>query len=470
MAEIKCPHCKKIFSIEKDDYNSLIEQVKNSTFKEEVEQKVQEQIKNIKLENDKKINEYQNQILAKENEIEKISFKYENRLKEYENNSIKEKVKIEKEIASKKDSEISELKKSILEQDQIIKSLKKNEEEKIKFSNLEYIKQIDQLKNQLTQKSNELENQKERLENKHNSEIFEIKKEIQNKHQKEIEKYEEETKNLKEEIDRQKNFRLNSTTKMVGESLEQFCQDEYYNNIQKNLIYDSKTEVKFGKDNDASEGSKGDFVFKEIDKSTNEEILSIMFEMKNYQTDSSNRKNEEFFKKLDKDRNIKKCEYAVLVTMLEPNNGKYDGIVDVSISHPEFKKMYVVRPQWFISIIQLLRKQAYDLYKTKQQYLSYEQTNIDKKKLENDILNFKESFTKSVGYAKENFITAVKRIDSAIKVLEEMRENFRKAGAHLTTAVNKLDNLTMKKLAKGNKTLTNLINKEDGEEENNDWS
>ncbi|KDE44397.1 hypothetical protein NPL4_03800, partial [Metamycoplasma hyosynoviae] len=272
------------------------------------------------------------------------------------------------------------------------------------------------------------------------------------------------------EIDRQKNFRLNSTTKMVGESLEQFCQDEYYNNIQKNLIYDSKTEVKFGKDNDASEGSKGDFVFKEIDKSTNEEILSIMFEMKNYQTDSSNRKNEEFFKKLDKDRNIKKCEYAVLVTMLEPNNGKYDGIVDVSISHPEFKKMYVVRPQWFISIIQLLRKQAYDLYKTKQQYLSYEQTNIDKKKLENDILNFKESFTKSVGYAKENFITAVKRIDSAIKVLEEMRENFRKAGTHLTTAVNKLDNLTMKKLAKGNKTLTNLINKEDGEEENNDWS
>ncbi|KDE44746.1 hypothetical protein NPL6_00840, partial [Metamycoplasma hyosynoviae] len=325
-------------------------------------------------------------------------------------------------------------------------------------------------KNQLTQKSNELENQKERLENKHNSEIFEIKKEIQNKHQKEIEKYEEETKNLKEEIDRQKNFRLNSTTKMVGESLEQFCQDEYYNNIQKNLIYDSKTEVKFGKDNDASEGSKGDFVFKEIDKSTNEEILSIMFEMKNYQTDSSNRKNEEFFKKLDKDRNIKKCEYAVLVTMLEPNNGKYDGIVDVSISHPEFKKMYVVRPQWFISIIQLLRKQAYDLYKTKQQYLSYEQTNIDKKKLENDILNFKESFTKSVGYAKENFVAAVKRIDSAIKVLEEMRENFRKAGTHLTTAVNKLDNLTMKKLAKGNKTLTNLINKEDGEEENNDWS
>ena len=233
---------------------------------------------------------------------------------------------------------------------------------------------------------------------------------------------------------------------MLGESLEQHCEIEF-NNLRATAFQNSY----FEKDNDASSGTKGDFIFKEEDGEGNE-IVSIMFEMKNENDETTNKKrNEDFFAKLDKDRNAKKCEYAVLVSLLETDNEYYNkGIVDVS---HKFEKMYVVRPQFFIPIITLLRNGAMSSLKYKQELNLMRNQSIDITNFEDKINKFKDGFAKNYVSAASHFEKAIEEIDKSIARMEKVKQELRTSGNQLRLANQKADGLTIKKLTYGNPTM-----------------
>ncbi len=207
----------------------------------------------------------------------------------------------------------------------------------------------------------------------------------------------------------------------------------------------------FEKDSDISKGTKGDYIFRESDAQGNE-IISIMFEMKNQQdVSAAKKKNEDFFKKLDKDRNDKNCEYAVLVSMLEPESELYNtGIVDVSYQYP---KMYVVRPQFFIPIITLLRNAALNSMEYKRELAEIRNQNIDVTNFEQNLMDFKDSFSKNYQHAHDRFVDAIAEIDKSINHLQKIKENLTKSDNHLRTANNKIEDISIKKLTKGNPTM-----------------
>jgi len=234
---------------------------------------------------------------------------------------------------------------------------------------------------------------------------------------------------------------------MLGETLEQHCEIAF-NQIRPAGFQNAY----FEKDNDARTGSKGDFIFRE-ETDNGVEFISIMFEMKNeMDTTATKKKNEDFFKELDKDRNEKKCEYAVLVSLLESDSDYYNsGIVDVSHKYP---KMYVIRPQFFIPMITLLRNAAKNSAHYREQLVEVQNQNIDISNFEEQMIAFKDSFGKNVMWASERFSDAIKNIDDTIKLLTKMRENLTLSEKHLNTANNKAQDLTIKKLTKDNPTMT----------------
>ncbi|MGB4129674.1 MAG: DUF2130 domain-containing protein [Acholeplasmatales bacterium] len=248
------------------------------------------------------------------------------------------------------------------------------------------------------------------------------------------------------EISLYKDFKARLSTKMVGETLEQHCEYEF--NSIRAAAFPNAT---FVKDNIVVGGSKGDYIFREEDEHGNE-IISIMFEMKNEnETTATKKKNEDFFKELDKDRTNKNCEYAVLVTMLEADNELYNnGIVDVSHHYP---KMYVIRPQFFIPIISLLRNASLNALKYKQELNLMKAQNIDVTKFEEELEAFKDSFGKSYKWASDRFEDAIKEIDAAIKALQKTRDALVKSENHLRIANDKAEDLTVKKLTKDNPTM-----------------
>ena len=249
-----------------------------------------------------------------------------------------------------------------------------------------------------------------------------------------------------EEIERLKDMKAKLSTKMVGESLEQHCQTEF-NRIRMAAFPNAY----FEKDNDARTGSKGDFIFKECDEQGNE-IISIMFEMKNEnETTATKHKNEDFFKELDKDRNEKKCEYAVLVSLLEADDEYYNsGIVDVSY---RYEKMYVIRPQFFIPIITLLRNAALNSLKYKAELAVVRSQDIDITNFENDMNEWKASWANTMKNAGKKHLEAIEQINKAIKDLEKTRDALMLSDKHLASAEGKLDNLTIKRLTRGNPTM-----------------
>lgn len=261
---------------------------------------------------------------------------------------------------------------------------------------------------------------------------------------------------LKDEaIERLKDFRTKLSTKMVGETLEQHCEIEF-NRIRPTAF---NRNVTFEKDNDATGGTKGDFIYREYDDG-GVELISIMFEMKNEQdTSSTKKKNEDFFKKLDEDRNKKKCEYAVLVSLLEADNELYNsGIVDVSYRFP---KMYVVRPQMFITIITLLRNAAMSSLKYKAELAQVRAQNIDITNFENRLNEFKEGFSRNYELASRKFKTAVDEIDKTIDHLNKVKENLLSSENNLRLANNKADEITVKRLIKDNPTMAKKFEKGD---------
>lgn len=260
------------------------------------------------------------------------------------------------------------------------------------------------------------------------------------------EKYENELKSKEEMIEYYKDLKVKASTKMLGETLEQHCEIEF-NKLRATAFQNAY----FEKDNDAKGGTKGDYIYRE-NNDQGVEIISIMFEMKNEGDETeSKKKNEDFFKKLDKDRNDKGCEYAVLVSLLEADNELYNtGIVDVSHKYP---KMYVIRPQFFIPMITLLRNAALNSLKYKTELAIVKSQNIDITKFEDEVSSWKDSWLRSMKFAGQKHVEAVEQINKAIKDLEKVRDALTLSDKHLLTAENKMDDLTIKRLTRGNPTM-----------------
>lgn len=413
MNEIICPNCTKAFKIDEAGFADILKQVRDNQFEDELNIRLSiadEQMQSaIQLAIEKTKNSLKDELSNKDNEITLIKANRKSEL-------------IEK--LAEKNTELADMK-SKIENFDIVKELAVSKATK------EIEKQRDTLENVIKTKELEKENIKNSLKQKHTTEL-------QNKDT--IIKYKD------DEIARVKDMKIKLSTKMLGESLEQHCEIEF-NNLRSTAFQNSY----FEKDNDSSSGTKGDFVFKETDEEENE-IISIMFEMKNENDETTNKKrNEDFFVKLDKDRNSKKCEYAVLVTLLEADNEYYNsGIVD--ISH-KFKKMYVVRPQFFIPIITLLRNGAMSSLKYKQELNLMRNQSIDITNFEDKISNFKDGFAKNYLSASNHFEKAIAEIDKSISRMQKVKQELTTSENQLRLANQKADDLTIKKLTYGNPTM-----------------
>lgn len=420
MNEIICPNCQKAFKVDEAGFAEILKQVRNHQFEEELQERLRiaEREKNSEIElNKEKFKSYlQEQLSKKDAEISQLK-------------SVSELEMTGK--VSEKEKEILELKAKI----------EKAETEK-KLAISEAVQKFEKEKSNLENEKNDLGN---KLKNK------DLEKELSEKSLKE--QFDEKLKSKDiiikykdEEIDRVKEMKAKLSTKMVGETLEQHCEIEF-NKLRATAFQN----VYFEKDNDSRSGSKGDFIYREVDDSGNE-IISIMFEMKNEADQTATKKrNEDFFRELDKDRTEKKCEYAVMVSLLEAENEFYNtGIVDVS---HRFSKMYVVRPQFFIPIITLLRNAAMNSLQYKKEIAMMRNQNIDITNFEEKIDIFKQGFAKNYELASRQFKTAVDEIDKTISHLQKTKDALLSSVNNLRLANNKAEDLTIKKLTYGNPTM-----------------
>ena len=369
--------------------------------------------------------------------------------------------KLEEEL-SKKKLEIVNLQRQIETTEQEIKlTTEKKYTEEIKQKEIEITKLKGEIQLKNTEKElalKEITNNKDKEIEALNTKIETNKNEYLIKEQSLKEKYEEKIKDKDEQIAYYKDFKARQSTKMIGESLEQHCNNEF------NKIRPLFKNVYFEKDNDARTGSKGDFIFREEDLDGTE-IISIMFEMKNEaDMTATKHKNEDFFKELDKDRKEKNCEYAVLVSLLEIDNEYYNnGIVDVS---HKFEKMYVIRPQFFIPLITLLRGAALNSLKYKKQLQIVQNQNVDISRFEDKLNNFKDTFGRNYRLASEKFNKAIEEIDKTIDHLQKTKENLLSSENNLRLANNKAEDLTIKRLTSGNETMKEMFANLEKNEEN----
>lgn len=426
MKELKCPNCGSVFKVDESDYAAILAQVKNKEFNQEVERRINEIDSHRKAEQEavilkanqeykENLNIKQQEIVRKEAEISSLMEK----LKGYEKTK-----KLEMDIElGKKDSEIQALKAVIAKADANTEIAVLTEKEKTKTIIQEKEAQLSELNNKLILAGKEATIRESSLK----------------------ENYERQLKQARELVDYYKDMKAKMSTKMIGESLEIHCSNEF--NKVRAYTYPS---AYFEKDNDASNGSKGDFIFR--DYIDGFEYVSIMFEMKNEADQTATKhKNEDFFAKLDKDRNEKKCEYAVLVSMLEPDNDLYnEGIVDVSYRYP---KMYVIRPQFFMALISLLTQASKKSVEYQKELEVARQQTIDVTKFEDKINTFRNKFSGHYQRASEKFNKAVEEIDKTIKSLQKMKEDLLSSENYLRLANNDTEELTIKKLTWGNPTM-----------------
>jgi hypothetical protein len=407
MNEIKCPHCQKSFNLDDAGYADILKQVRNHEFEIELEKREKELERQrqeaLKLADAQANEKLQAALRTKDAELA--------------------------ELRSKAGAEVSELK-AQLSTFELQKSLAVKEA--ISLLEQDKSKLAAELQTEKKLKDMELQSQKAALEEKLRSEV---------------ERKNDELRLKDEAIERLRDFKAKLSTKMVGESLEQHCEIEF-NKLRPTAF---NKNVLFEKDNDASSGTKGDYIYRESgDDGT--EFISIMFEMKNEQEDGgAKKKNEEFFKKLHEDRIKKNCEYAVLVSMLEPENEFYNaGIVDVSYKYP---KMYVVRPQAFIPIITLLRNAALNSLQYRSELALVKAQNIDVTNFEERLNKFKDGFARNFNLASEKYNSAIKEIDKSIAALMKVKENLIGSENNLRLANDKAEEITIKKLTHGNPTM-----------------
>lgn len=457
MKEIKCPHCGQLFTIDESNYVSIVKQIRDHEFYDELKKREAEYNEKLELQKELvekdlmgranvKLNEQKVEIENLKNQLKLVEKEHENELN-LKTSSLKEEIntlnakrqgEIDK-ITASKDIEISELKSKA---NATVLDLK---------SKIEILNQ--QVKNGDTEKElavnkaiSELKETKDLEINKAKNELEIYKSEMANKFDSMKDSYEQQLSAKQELVDYYKDFKTKMSTKMIGESLEQHCANEFNKNRMGMF-----RNAYFEKDNEVVEGSKGDFVFRDFDED-GVEIISIMFEMKNEaDTTSTKHKNEDFFDKLDKDRNRKKCEYAVLVSLLEGDSELYnEGIVDVSYRYP---KMYVIRPQFFIPLITLLRNAALNATEYKKQLLIEKNNNLDIAHFEENMENFKVAFGKNFETASKKFSTAIDEIDKTIDHLKKVKENLLSSDRQLRLANDKAQDLTIKKLTKNAPSL-----------------
>lgn len=447
MNEVKCPNCNTLFSLDENTYSSIKIQVRDKEFEAEVEKRMKS---NLELE--KKILENKLDDIKKENEIEKLNFEtsYKEKIANLENviTQLNEKLKSFEEL-SENNMKIEKMS---------IENLYKEDISKLNNTIFNLEAKINTLNDEAKRN---LEIEKITVENKYKEEINLLKNNILNLQNNELmikDRYKTELKNKDEIIEYYKDLKSKLSTKMLGETLEQHCEVSF-NRLRSTAFPNAY----FDKDNDVSSGSKGDYIYREFDEN-GLEILSIMFEMKNQNDETkTKKKNKDFFKELDKDRKEKNCEYAILVSLLEQDNELYnEGIVDVSY---EYEKMYVIRPQFFISIISLLRNGARGALKYKQELNTIKNQNIDISNFENDLLNFKDKFGKNYENASKKFNEAIEKIDKSIKNLQETRAALLASENNLRLANDKLDGLTVKKLVKKNETMKKMFEELNNKEE-----
>lgn len=453
MNEIICPHCQKAFKVDEAGYADIIKQVRNTEFNQELhnrlEQAEKEKTAAVQLAEEKISSQMLQTTSQKDAEIQDLKSKLGA-------------VETDKElaIAHALNSVEKERDRLVLELDQA-KQQSKND---LALVEAKLMKEIQETKSQKDAELQELKSkldsselsqkleitkavtvvEKERDELKGNLEKAELDKQLSEKSLKD--KYETQIKDRDDAIERLKDMKAKLSTKMVGETLEMHCETEF-NRIRATAF----PRAYFEKDNDASTGSKGDYIFRDANES-DIEIVSIMFEMKNESdTTATKKKNEDFFKELDKDRNEKRCEYAILVSLLESDNELYNsGIVDVS---HRYEKMYVIRPQFFIQMITLLRNASMKSLEYKTELAVVKAQTIDVTNFETDLETFKNAFSKNYDLASRRFETAISEIDKSISHLQKTKDALLGADRNLRLANDKAQDVTIKKLIRGNPTM-----------------
>ncbi|SCY07549.1 MULTISPECIES: DUF2130 domain-containing protein [Butyrivibrio] len=406
MAELKCPHCGQAFTVDDTELGSIMKQIRDKEFEKDLSSRVSELERHYR-------EKHELELAAKENEIIlKSKAQYE-----------KEKEDHQKEL----DDLRAQLNKA-LEEKSLLSMEVKGAEDKTKLAVLEAVRKVETEKNEL---ANALNDEKHELENALNQEKEKGKILLEQK-EKEVEFY--------------KDLKTKMSTKMVGETLEQHCEIQF-NQLRATAFRNAY----FEKDNDARSGSKGDYIYRECDEN-GVEIISIMFEMKNEMDETATKhKNEDFFKELDKDRKEKNCEYAVLVSLLESDSELYNaGIVDVSY---KYDKMYVVRPQCFIPIITLLRNAAFTALEYKQELQLVRNQDIDISNFEDSLMKFKNDFSRNYEIAHNHFDKAIDEIDKTIQHLEKVKKELLGSDNQLRIANSKVDDVSVKKLTRGNPTM-----------------
>lgn len=425
MNEIICPKCKTAFKVDEAGFADILKQVRDHQFDEELKTRLnlaeKDKESSIKLAEANMKNSLQNEISQRDLMISDLKTKNELVLVE----KLAEK---ERELSvqlTKKEAELAEMKSKV-------EKAKLEEQISVTAAVQKIEKERDELANNIKTKELEKEILEKSLIEKYNAEI----------------RTKEEIIRMKdEEINLRKDLKQKLSTKMLGETLEIHCENEF-NKLRATAF---QKNIYFEKDNDSRTGSKGDYIYRETDDEGNE-IISVMFEMKNEGDETATKKrNEDFFKELDKDRNEKKCEYAILVTLLESESELYNsGIVDVSY---KFDKMYVIRPQFFIPIISLLRNAAMNSLSFKQQLALERRQNVDITNFEESINKFKEGFAHNYNLASKKFNEAIDSIDKSIAQLQKTKEALLSSENNLRLANNKAEDLTIKKLTRGNPTM-----------------
>ena len=425
MEEIKCPKCGTVFQINETDYESIVKQIRDKEFIHEIEERIA--------------------LLNKEKDQEIVIAKsaFEKKFQEIINNKEIEINKLKSDLDNASIIITKDYNEKLNEKDLIIKEL----ESSIKIKESDF--KLD-LNNKLQEKDKEIDLLNNKLEINKNEYLI--------KERNIKENFEDKIKRMDEEIAYYKDFKARQSTKMIGESLEQHC------SISFNSLRPLFKNAYFEKDNDVKTGSKGDFIFKDFDDDGTE-IVSIMFEMKNEGDETASKhKNEDFLKELDKDRNEKGCEYAVLVSLLEIDNELYNnGIVDFSHKYP---KMYVIRPQFFIPLITLIRTLSLNSLEYKKELILTKNQNIDITHFEENMNKFKEGFGRNYRLASDKFKKAIEEIDKTIVMLQKTKDDLLSSENNLRLANNKIEDLTIKRLTNNNKTMKELFERLEEKVEN----
>lgn len=448
MKELKCPQCGNVFAVDEADYASIVSQVRNTEFEAELERRIKEMNLRHQAEQalasakakqtfEKELNEKGLELSAKEAEIERMKNEKESEIALLRNDKnteialLKSKLEgIESQKEAEKSLALAEMEKRIA----LLNSTIGEQESKLQIAIMEERNKAEQ---QIQAKETEIARLKSEAElEKSKAQVHEAEL---------IKQHEIELKNKQELVDYYKDLKTRMSTKMVGETLEMHC-STLFNQILRPMM----PQAYFEKDNIATDGTKGDFIFRDSEDGI--EYVSIMFEMKNEtDTTSTKHKNEDFLKKLDEDRRKKSCEFAVLVSLLEPDNELYNaGIVDVSYKYP---KMYVIRPQFFIPLITLLVQTSKKSLEYKKQLILAQNKEVDVTNFENALLDFQDKFGRNYRLASEKFRTAIEEIDKSIQHLQKIKDALIGSENNLRLANDKAQDLSIKKLTRNNPTM-----------------